>query len=135
MAAVIKKLVFLTLFLPLQLQAQGYNEQSLKTLFTSQQQRQDADSDRREVGSSEGQTVVGPSSIKVNGLLKRSNGESVVWVNGKSTLNSSNIDGVIVNTNSIDSKNKISVMVEGERVRLKPGETWSEESGVSGVGD
>ena len=135
MTAVIKKLVLLTLCLPLQSMAQGYNEQSLKNLFTSQQQRQEIDSDRRESGSSSNQTVAGPSSIKVNGLLTRNKGKSVVWINGKSTLDSSNVDGVVVNTNSIDSRNKISVMVEGERVRLKPGETWSEESGVSGVGD
>ncbi len=115
--------------------AKDYSEQSLRTLFTSQQERQNIDNNRKQQGSSAEQVIVGPSSVRINGIMKRSNGKSVVWVNGKNTMDSSTVDGVKVYSNAINSKNKITVMVDGERVYLKPGEAWSEEAGVSGVGD
>ena len=114
--------------------AKEYSEQSLRTLFTSQQERQEIDS-QRQGNNASGSSVVAPSNVQVNGVVKRSDGKSVVWVNGKSTIDGESIDGIKVYSNSITSKNKIPVMVDGKRVYLKPGETWSEETGVSGAGD
>ncbi len=131
----IKKLFLAGLFFPLQAVAQDYSEQSLRTLFTSQQQRQDIEAGRRGSNLLEEQALVGPSSVQINGVVKRSNGKSVVWVNGKNTLDSSMVDGVKVYSNSISSQNKVPVMIDGRKVYIKPGETWSEETGVSGVGD
>ena len=128
-------LLMLLVTLPAYAAAKDYSEQSLRTLFTSQHERQDIDNNRKEQSSSETQSIVGPSSVQINGIVKRSNGKNVVWVNGKNTMDSSTVDGVKVYSQSINSKNKIPVMVDGERVYLKPGETWSEEAGVSGVGD
>ena len=131
----IKKLFLVGLFFPLQVIAQDYSEQSLGTLFTSQQQRQDIEGGRRGGDMSEDQSLVGPSSVHVNGVVKRSNGKSVVWINGKSTMESSMVDGIKVYSNSINTQNKVPVMIDGRKVYIKPGETWSEETGVSGVGD
>lgn len=131
----IKKLFLAGLFFPLQVVAQDYSEQSLRTLFTSQQQRQDIEADRRGSNLSEEQVLVGPSSVQINGVVKRSNGKSVVWVNGKNTLDSPMVDGVKVYSNSISAQNKVTVMIDGRKIYIKPGETWSEETGVSGVGD
>lgn len=128
-------LLFLCVFIPSQVAAQQYSEQSLKTLFTSQQERQDIEHGRKGNNFSAGQVLVGPSSVQINGMVKRNNGKSVVWVNGKSTLDNSMVDGVKVYSKSIKSNNKIPVMIDGQKVYIKPGETWSEETGVSDVGD
>ncbi|MCK4706887.1 MAG: hypothetical protein KAT90_15540, partial [Gammaproteobacteria bacterium] len=128
-------LLFLCIFIPAQVVAQQYSEQSLKTLFTSQQERQDIERGRKGNNSSGDQGLVGPSSVQINGMVKRSNGKSVVWVNGKSTLDNSMVDGVKVYSKSIKANNKIPVMIDGQKVYIKPGETWSEETGVSDVGD
>ena len=133
---IVRMNIFLMLLvvLPSYALAKEYSEQSLRSLFTNQQQRQEIDNSRAG-GTAEGQTIVGPSSIQINGMVKRSDGKSVVWVNGKSTMDNSTVNGVKVYSNAINSKNKIPVMVDGRKVYLKPGETWSEETGVSGVGD
>ena len=131
----IKKLFLVGLFFPLQALAQDYSEQSLRTLFTSQQQRQDIERGRRGSNLLEEQALVGPSSVQINGMVKCSNGKSVVWVNGKNTMDSSTVDGVRVYSNSINAQNKVPIMIDGRKVYIKPGETWSEETGISGVGD
>ena len=128
-------LLFLCIFISLQVAAQQYSEQSLKTLFTSQQERQDIEHGRKGNYSSGDQGSLGPSSVQINGMVKRSNGKSVVWVNGKSTLDNSMVDGVKVYSKSIKTNNKIPVMIDGRKVYIKPGESWSEDTGVSDVGN
>lgn len=131
----IKTLIFIVMLFPLSVMAKEYSEQSLKTLFTSQQQRQDIEGNRSAGDLNDDPSLIAPSSVQVNGVLKRSNGKSVVWLNGKSTMESSMVDGVKVYSNSINSKYKVPVMIDGRKVYIKPGESWSEEMGVSGVGD
>ncbi|MDT8452258.1 MAG: hypothetical protein RQ936_05875 [Gammaproteobacteria bacterium] len=121
--------------LPLQATAQQYSEQSLKTLFTTPQQRQAIDSDRRNSRASGNQIQDGPSSIQLNGIVKRSNGKSVVWINGRNTMDSTNVEGYKVYSNAINAGNKTPVMVDGKKIYLKPGETWSEGAGVSDAAD
>ncbi len=75
----IKKLFIAGLLFPLQTVAQDYSEQSLRTLFTSQQQRQDIEGDRRGSNLSQEQALAGPSSVQIDGMVKRRNGKSVVW--------------------------------------------------------
>ena len=135
MAYRIKNILIVALFFSLPVLAQDYSEQSLRTLFTSQQQRKDIESDKRGSNLSGNQELPVPSSVQVNGIVKRSNGKSVVWVNGKNTMDNATVDGVKVYSNSINAQNKVPVAIDGRRVYVKPGETWSEETGVSGVGD
>ena len=127
-------LFILCLCMPLTSAAQEYSEQSMKTLFTSQQERQDLEGVRRGNNSSDGRAVAGPSSVQINGMVKRSNGKSVVWVNGKNTMDGSMVDGVKVYSKSIRTNNKIPVMIDGKKVYIKPGESWSEDAGVSDIG-
>lgn len=115
--------------------AKDYNEQSLRSLFTSQQQRQEIDNNRNAAGSKNEPANIRPSSVHINGIVKRSNGKSVVWINGKNTLDNSIVDGVKIYSNGITEKNKIPVSVDDRTIYIKPGETWSEETGVSGVGE
>lgn len=131
----IRNLLILCAVFPLPVIAQDYSEQSLKSLFTNQQERQSIERGRNGQSSSDEQASVGPSSVQINGIVKRSNGENIVWVNGKHTMDSSMVDGIKVYSNSINEKNKIPVLIDGRTVYMKPGETWSEETGVSGVGD
>lgn len=134
MIARINSLLLLLIIFPGYSAAKEYSEQSLRSLFTSPQERQEIDNNR--AGStSEGQAIAGPSSVQINGIVKRSDGKNIVWVNGKSTMEDSTIDSVKVYSNAVNSKDKIPVMVDGRKIYLKPGETWSEETGVSGAGD
>lgn len=123
-----KHIIILTLLFPACANATGFNEQLLKKLFTSPSERQAINATRR--GGSGDFSVTGPSSIQIDGIVSRSNGKSVVWVNGKSALSGSMVDGVKVNANAMNKNNKIPVQVDGRTVYIKPGETWSEETGV-----
>lgn len=123
--------VCLCLISPLGVTAQEYSEQSLKTLFTSQQERKTLENNRRGNYYSNQQESAVSSSVQINGILKRSNGKSVVWLNGKSTMDNSMVDGVKVYSNSINDKFKIPVIIDGRKVYIKPGETWSEDTGIS----
>ena len=130
-----KILITVCLLLPLQALAQQYSEQSLKTLFTTPQERQAINSDRKNNRASDNQAQVGPSSVQLNGIVKRSNGKSVVWINGQNTMDSTNVEGYKVYSNAINASNKTPVVVDGKKIYLKPGETWSEGAGVSDVGN
>lgn len=133
MATLKKILLPLCLMLPLQAMAEQYSEQSLKTLFTTPQERQAIDSDRRNSRASGNQAQRGPTSVQLNGIVKRSNGNSVVWINGQSTMDSTNVEGYKVYSNAINAGNKTPVMIDGKKIYLKPGETWSEGAGISDV--
>jgi len=107
-----------------------YEEGSLGKLFTTPQQRHNIDAFRK--GKSMGVTreQVSPTDVKVQGLVTRSDGQSTVWVNGKSTLEGSSVGGVNVRLNSINSQtDKVTVGIKDKNVRLKPGQVWSEDSG------
>ncbi len=109
--------------------AADFNEYDLKSLFTSPSQRKNIDATRRGEATT-GTSLRGPSSISINGVVKRNNGKSVVWVNGKSTLNNTTIDSARVQTKSIKkTSKKIPIYIDGKKVYMRPGQTWSEESG------
>ena len=105
--------------------ADGFDEQSLKTLFNSPSERKAINATRRGGG---GGFVSGPASVELKGVVKRSDGKSVVWINNKNTMNNSMVDGVKVYPNAMNKNNKVPVRVDGRMVYVKPGETWSEDS-------
>lgn len=116
---------------PMHTIAAGYNELELKTLFTTPAERQAINAERRGGTSNNGEVIIsGPTSIQLDGYVSRSDGSSVVWMNGKNTMDNSMIDGVKIYSDSVNNKSSIPVMVDGRMVYLKPGETWSEESGI-----
>lgn len=130
----LKTLFIFCLFFPLQVMGKEYSEQSLKTLFTSQQERQNIESGRKGNNFTGNRDQLGPASVQINGIVKRSNGNNVVWINGKSTLDNSMVDGVKVYPGSIKSNNKIPVLIDSRKIYIKPGEAWSEDGGISDVG-
>jgi hypothetical protein len=125
----IRPILIFTILLSAHASAEGFSEQSLKTLFTTPSERQAINANRRG-GQSTGGFVSGPASVQVKGIVKRGDGKSVVWVNNKNTMDNSMVDGVKIYSNSMNKSNKIPVRVDGRMVYVKPGETWSEETGV-----
>jgi len=107
--------------------AEGFNEQSLKTLFTSASERKAINATRRGAGG----FMPGAASVQVKGVVRRSDGKSVVWLNRKNTMDNTMIDGVKVYPNAINKNNKVPIMVDGRMVHVKPGESWSEDTGVT----
>ena len=107
-----------------------YNEQSLGKLFTTPAERRVIDADKS--GDMQQSTTrnITPSNIKVNGLVIRSKGKNAVWVNGNQSKENQTIDGVKVLSKSVTNKNiSIPVLVDGKSIRVKPGQSWSEETG------
>ena len=103
-----------------------YDVNDLKKLFTDKRQRAQIDAAR--AGDYSGPETQQATQVNINGYMKRSNGKSVVWVNGANTLESSKVGGVSVNTKSISANNKVPVKIDGHTVYIRPGESWSEAS-------
>ncbi len=112
-----------------------YDESELKDLFTTKKQRIKIDAKRfgKPVVASVKPQVkkkIKNKKINVSGYMKRSDGKSVVWVNGKSTLKNSRVGNVSIQKTGIRN-NKVTVSVDGKTIKLKPGQTWIETKGVS----
>jgi hypothetical protein len=104
-----------------------YDASDLKKLFTDQGQRAQIDAARS--GKSSGSELQQTTRVNVSGYVTRSDGKSVVWVNNKNTLDSSRIGDVKVQQSSIGKNKKVTITVDGKTARLKPGESWSKETG------
>ena len=106
-----------------------YAESELKDLFTTKKQRIKIDAKRfgRPVVASVKPQVkkkITNKKVKVSGYVTRSNGKSVVWLNGKNTMDNSKIGDVRVHQSNIGQNKKITLSLDDKTVRLKPGETW-----------
>jgi len=128
----ISALCFL-LLLPSAVQAQ-FDEKQLQSLFMTVEQREQVDAIRN--GTEK--TIINEAparaekseKIAITGFVKRSNGENVVWLNGKNTMQSDSVLDVKVQTRGINSSNEVPVIIDGKRQLLKPGETWLRPSAV-----
>lgn len=105
----------------------AYDSSQLNTLFTDKSQRARIDAERS--GQVIGKALPQSNKVEVNGYVTRSDGKSVVWVNNKSTLESSKIGDVKVQQSNIGRDKKVGVTVDSSHVHLKPGETWSKSTG------
>ena len=111
----------------------GYDASDLQQLFTDKKQRSQLDAARS--GNVTATEIPQTNQVKVSGYVTRSGGNSVVWLNNQNTLDSSKTGGVYVHQSSVGKNKKVRVTVDGKSVKLKPGETWSEGSGVSDIID
>ena len=122
-------LMMLVLALPATGIAAHFSENELGKLFTTPVQRQKIDAFRKGKSIGAVREQVSPSDVKIQGLVKRSDGKSVVWLNGQNTLNSSHVGGVRASAANKNIKSdKVRVTINNKTVRLKPGEVWSEET-------
>jgi hypothetical protein len=99
-----------------------YDADNLNNLFMDKSQRARIDAARSGRASPESQKT---NKVTVEGYVTRSDGKSVVWVNDKNTLKSMKVDDVTVKSSSVGKNKQVTVSVDGQSKRLKPGETWS----------
>jgi len=111
----------------------SYDASDLQQLFTDKKQRSQLDAARS--GNVTATEIPQTNQVKVSGYVMRSGGNSVVWLNNQNTLDTSKTGGVYVHQSSVGKNKKVRVTVDGKSVKLKPGETWSEDSGVSDIID
>jgi len=104
-----------------------YDASDLKKLFTDLSQRAQIDAARS--GKSAGSERQQTTKVNVSGYVTRSDGKSVVWVNNKNTLDNSRIGDINVQQSSIGKNKKVTINVDGKTARLKPGESWSSDTG------
>lgn len=106
-----------------------YDAAELQNLFTDKAQRARIDAMR--AGKVHGSGVQKTDRVKLSGYVKRSDGRNVVWLNDKNTLQNNRMGNVRVQQKTVGKDKNVTVIIDGRAVRLKPGETWSEGSGVS----
>ena len=104
-----------------------YDASNLKKLFTNKNQRSQIDATRSGNGSPA--ALQQTNQVNLSGYVTRSDGKSVVWLNNKNTLDSSRIGDVQVHKNTIGKNKEVTISVDGKTARLKPGESWSKETG------
>ena len=103
----------------------------LGRLFIDAEQREKLEAVRRGTYKAESEEDNRVSNVRVNGVMMRSDGENVIWINGTNTLDGVPIEGIRVNPGSADSENfSVPVRVEGRLVHIKPGQNWSEGTGT-----
>ena len=108
-----------------------YSEQELKSLFTTPEQRSALNEKRlNNKFVPDKQTFSRPASVHINGIVSRSDGKSVVWVNGQNTMKNSMVGGVKVYSDAMTSSHKIPVMIDGRKVYIKPGDSWKDNIAV-----
>ena len=105
--------------------------EGLGKLFIDPVQREKLESVRRGTYNAEKERESRVSNVRVNGVMIRSDGENVIWINGESTLDGSLMQGLSVNPKSADAETfKVQVKIEDKRVNMKPGQNWSEGTGT-----
>lgn len=105
--------------------------EGLGKLFIDAEQREKLEAVRRGTYNAEAEKESRLSNIRVNGLMLRSDGENVVWINGESTLGGKEVQGLSVNASSVDAGTyRVQVNIDGKRVDIKPGQNWSEGTGT-----
>jgi len=110
------------------------SQEALRTLFTSSHTRQQLDKLREQGKFDKNQQAPSasifhqPISVKMQGVVIRSDKKPVVFVNDGNTLKSTRInDEIIINTKKLTNKNyKVPVRVNQQSIKLKPGQQWSE---------
>ena len=105
--------------------------EELGRLFVDVEQREKLEAVRRGTYEKEVEQETRVSNVRINGVMMRSDGENVVWINGENTLDGEPVKGVKVNPETADSETyNIQVLIDGKRVKLKPGQNWSEGTGT-----
>lgn len=105
--------------------------EELGRLFVDVEQREKLEAVRRGTYEKEVEQESRVSNVRINGVMMRSDGENVVWINGENTLDGEPVKGVKVNPDATDSETyNVQVQIDGKRVKLKPGQNWSEGTGT-----
>ena len=105
--------------------------EDLGRLFVDVEQREKLEAVRRGTYDMESEQESRVSNVRINGVMMRSGGENVVWINGENTLDGEPVKGVKVNPETADNETyNVQIQIDGKRVKLKPGQNWSEGTGT-----
>jgi len=105
--------------------------EGLGRLFVDVEQREKLEAVRRGTYALEVEEENRVSNVRLDGVMMRSGGDNVVWINGESTLDGKPVKGVNVNPATADNETyNVQVNIDGKRVNLKPGQNWSEGTGT-----
>ena len=104
----------------------AYDSAKLDTLFTDKNQRAQIDASRS--GRTTDKAAPQINKVKIDGYVTRSDGKNVVWLNDQNTLKSSKVNNIKVRPSSIKN-NKVTISIDGDTAKLKPGEAWYKETG------
>jgi len=105
--------------------------EELGRLFVDVEQREKLEAMRRGTYEKEVEQESRVSNVRINGVMMRSGGENVVWINGENTLDGEPVKGVKVNPDTADSETyNVQLQIDGKSIKLKPGQNWSEGTGT-----
>lgn len=105
--------------------------EGLGRLFIDAEQREKLESVRRGTYKAEVEQESRVSNIRIDGIMLRSDGENVIWINGESALHGTPIEGVNINPKSANGDTyNVQLSIDGKRISLKPGQNWSEGTGT-----
>ena len=105
--------------------------EELGRLFIDPVQREKLEAVRRGTYNAEIEQESRVSNVRVNGVVIRSDGDNVVWINGENSLEGLSIEGIRVNPDAADTRNfTVPVRIDGKAVSIKPGQNWSEGTGT-----
>jgi hypothetical protein len=69
-------------------------------------------------------------SVTLHGFVRRSDGRSAVWANGRNTLGDGHLsDDLRINNGQIEGSTVVITLSDGREVRIKPGQVWDPDSG------
>ena len=131
---ILSSVICLILFISSSATADILDTQSnLRSLFTTSQIRDQLDTLRNQGKfnkrtSSKTAILREPLTVKMQGIVIRENKKPVVFVNDGNTIKSSKVNNeIIINTKTVGkAAYKVPVRVNQRRVKLKPGQQWSE---------
>ena len=111
--------------------SEKYGADNIDRLFTSPQQRQKLDTMRTAPSSGSQEQKPDVTNVELNGIMIRDDGNNVIWINNNSSLKSNKVDGVKVNPKAIDKDSyEVPVKADDHRIKMKPGQSWSETTGT-----
>lgn len=111
--------------------ASDYEVEGLGRLFIDPVQREKLEAVRRGTYKAETEQESRVSNVRVNGIVIRSDGDNVVWINGESTLDGISAEGIRVNPDAADARSyRVPIRIDGKVVGIKPGQNWSEGTGT-----
>ena len=118
----------------LMLGAGTVNSADLGRMFFTPAQRATLDNARKqniriELGSDNEQAAPVPQNVSVNGVVRRSDGKSTVWLNNRAVI-APQTGGINVSTSKNDHRVKLIVPHSGRSVDLKVGQTVEIVSGT-----
>jgi hypothetical protein len=100
---------------------------TLGRLFMSPEERRALDAGRvpwRDADDPETSVAPAPSRLMLNGVLRRSSGPAVVFINGQPAGGK---DAAVQVARGPDRQNTVTVLetADGRSIRLKPGQSWT----------